>query len=65
MYTYKHGKYQHIKADIRKSITIDDDTFQIINSIKGRNFSDKIRKMAAEYQKIKVLQNQEKVIPKK
>lgn len=56
MYTFKHGKYQHIGADIQKSIKIDIETKEIIESVKGRSFSDKVRNMAEEYRKLKALQ---------
>lgn len=57
MYIYKNGKSQHIGAHIQKSIKIDADTLEIIEGIKGRSFSDKVRKMATEYRKLKVLQS--------
>jgi hypothetical protein len=52
----KDGKLGNIGADIQKSIKIDSETQEIIESIHGRSFSDKVRKMAKEYQKLKVLQ---------
>ena len=58
MYTYKNGKYQHIRANIQKSIKIDAETQEIIESVRGRSFSDKIRNMAEEYQRLKT-----KVLP--
>ena len=54
MYVWnKNGEYEHLRADIQKSIKIDKDTFEIIEKCKGRNFSDKVRKMAAEYERLK------------
>lgn len=57
MYTYKNGDYQHIGANIQKSIKIDAETLAIIETVKGRSFSDKVRKMAEEYKKMKVLRS--------
>lgn len=36
MYTFKNGKSQHIGANIQKSIKIDKETQEIIESVKGR-----------------------------
>lgn len=47
------GQYDHIHADIQKSIKIDKKTLEIINGCNGRSFSDKVRNMAAEYIRIK------------
>lgn len=58
VYTFKNGKSQHIGANIQKSIKIDAETQEIIESVKGRSFSDKIRNMAAEYLRLKT-----KVLP--
>ena len=52
MYTFKNGKSQHIGANIQKSIKIDKETQEIIESVKGRSFSDKVRNMAEEYFKV-------------
>lgn len=56
MYTFKRGKLQHIEANIQKSIKIDTETQEIIESVRGRSFSDKVRNMAEEYRKLKVSQ---------
>ena len=57
MYRWKdteNGKsYDHIGANIQKSIKIDRETFEIIESCQGRSFSDKVRNMAAEYKAMK------------
>lgn len=57
MYKWKdteNGKvFDHIRADIQKSIKIDQETFDIISGCSGRSFSDKVRNMAAEYVRIK------------
>lgn len=57
MYRWKdteNGKsYDHIGANIQKSIKIDRETFEIIESCQGRSFSDKVRNMAAEYKTMK------------
>ena len=58
MYTFKNGKSQHIGANIQKSIKIDKETQEIIESVKGRSFSDKVRHMAEEYLRLKT-----KVLP--
>lgn len=58
MYTFKNGKRQHIGANIKKSIKIDKETKEIIESVKGRSFSDKVRNMAEEYLRLKT-----KVLP--
>ena len=60
MYRWKNGTYDHIKADIQKSIKIDKETAEIIESCQGRSFSDKIRNMAGEYKRMK--NDPEKVI---
>lgn len=58
MYVWKNGEcgrtYEHMKADIQKSIKIDKETFDIISRCDGRSFSDKVRKMAAEYEKLRI-----------
>lgn len=57
MYVWKDGengkKYEHLGADIQKSIKIDEETLKIIEDCSGRSFSDKVRKMAAEYKELK------------
>lgn len=57
MYVWKNGengrKYEHLKADIQKSIKIDKETLKTIEGCSGRSFSDKVRKMAAEYKELK------------
>ena len=57
MYVWKNNRngstYEHLGANIQKSIRIDKETFDIINGCCGRSFSDKVRKMAKEYQKMK------------
>lgn len=57
MYVWKDGKngreYDHLRADIQKSIKIDEETLKIIEGCSGRSFSDKVRKMAAEYKELK------------
>lgn len=54
MYTFKNGKCEHINANIQKSIKIDAETLEIIEAVKGRSFSDKVRNMATEYRRLKV-----------
>lgn len=50
----ENGKiYDHIGANIQKSIKIDADTLEIIEGCHGRSFSDKVRNMAAEYKTMK------------
>lgn len=53
MYTWKNGNYQHVGANIQKSIKIDAETLEVIEAVKGRSFSDKVRNMAAEYRRLK------------
>ncbi len=53
MYTWKNGNYQHVGANIQKSIKIDAETLEIIEAVAGRSFSDKVRNMAAEYRRLK------------
>ena len=53
MYTWKNGNYQHVGANIQKSIKIDTETLEIIEAVNGRSFSDKVRNMAAEYIRLK------------
>lgn len=53
MYIWKNGKHQHVGANIQKSIKIDAETLEIIEGVKGRSFSSKVRSMAAEYRQIK------------
>lgn len=57
MYKWKEGEngkvYEHIGANIQKSIKIDRETLEIIEGCHGRSFSDKVRNMAAEYKKLK------------
>lgn len=49
----KEGKFEHLGANIQKSIKIDQDTFDIINGCNGRSFSDKVRNMAVEFRELK------------
>lgn len=57
MYIWKNGadgkRYEHLGANIQKSIKIDEETLRIIEGCSGRSFSDKVRKMAAEYKELK------------
>lgn len=57
MYIWKDGAegrtYEHLGANIQKSIKIDKETLEIIEGCSGRSFSDKVRKMAAEYREMK------------
>lgn len=53
MYTWKNGNFQHVGANIQKSIKIDVATMEIIEGIEGRSFSEKVRKMAEEYKQLK------------
>lgn len=53
MYTWKNGNYQHVGANIQKSIKIDTETLEVIETVEGRSFSDKVRNMAAEYKRLK------------
>lgn len=53
MYTWKNGNYQHVGANIQKSIKIDAETLEVIGMVKGRSFSDKVRNMSAEYKRLK------------
>lgn len=55
MYKFKNGKYQQLGANIQKSIKIDAETQEIIQGVKGRSFSDKVRNMAEEYKRLKEL----------
>lgn len=61
MYKWKDGEngrtYAHMQANIQKSIKIDKATNDIITGCNGRSFSDKVRNMAAEFEKLK--KNQE------
>lgn len=61
MYTFKNGKCQHIGADIQKSIKINAETQEIIESVRGRSFSDKVRNMAEEYRQLKIKEIQKDV----
>ena len=57
MYRWKYTdvgrSYEHIGANIQKSIKIDAETLEIIEGCHGRSFSDKVRNMAAEYRSMK------------
>lgn len=53
MYTWKNWNFQHVGANIQKSIKIDVATMEIIEGIEGRSFSEKVRKMAEEYKRLK------------
>lgn len=57
MYTWKNGAngrtYEHLGANIQKSIKIDKETLETIEGCLGRSFSDKVRKMASEYKEMK------------
>lgn len=55
MYVWKNNRstYEHVGANIQKSIKIDQETLDIINGCSGRSFSDKVRNMAKEYRKMK------------
>ena len=53
MYRFKETpsgwRYEQIRADIQKSIRIDRSTLEIIEGCEGRSFSDKLRRMAEDY----------------
>lgn len=51
MYTWKNGNYVHMGVNIQKSIKIDQETLEAIESCPGRNFSDKVRNMAKEFKR--------------
>lgn len=51
MYTWKNGNYVHMGVNIQKSIKIDQETLEIIESCPGRSFSDKVRNMAKEFKR--------------
>lgn len=51
MYTWKNGNYVHMGVNIQKSIKIDQETLEIIESCPGRSFSDKVRNMAKEFRR--------------
>lgn len=55
MYRWKDNgtRYEHIGANIQKSIKIDRETLEVIEGCHGRSFSDKVRNMAAEYKRMK------------
>lgn len=55
MYVWKNNgrTYEHLGANIQKSIKIDEETLEIINGCSGRSFSDKVRNMAKEYREMK------------
>lgn len=55
MYRWKDNgtRYEHIGANIQKSIKIDRETLEIIEGCHGRSFSDKVRNVAAEYKRMK------------
>lgn len=55
VYVWKNNgrTYEHIGANIQKSIKIDEETLEIINGCSGRSFSDKVRNMAREYREMK------------
>lgn len=55
MYVWKNNgrTYEHLGANIQKSIKIDEETLEIINGCSGRSFSDKVRNMAREYREMK------------
>ena len=57
VYEYRRGHYRRIRCDVQKSIKLDEETYKIINNIPGKNFSQKIRNMAIQFEKQKVLQN--------
>lgn len=42
----------HVNADIQKSVRLNSTAVQIIESVPGRSFSDKVRNMAYEYQEL-------------
>lgn len=49
MYILRQGKIFALRANTKKTIRLDDMTVNIINSVEGRNFSEKVRNMAYEY----------------
>ncbi|MCX4292250.1 MAG: hypothetical protein OSJ36_10725 [Odoribacter sp.] len=55
VYVWKNNgsTYEHMGANIQKSIKIDRETLDIINGCGGRSFSDKVRNMAKEYREMK------------
>lgn len=61
----KEGRYGHIGANIQKTIKVNEEVYRIINECSGRSFSDKIRKMAYEYEEMKLKENDRKVSGKR
>ena len=53
MYITRGGRFRYIKCDIQKSIKIDKFTFEIIESCRGDNFSEKVRNLAEDYDRLK------------
>jgi hypothetical protein len=63
---YGGSSYYNGNSEIQKSIRISKDVETIINSIEGRSFSDKIRRMAYEHNKVKQMLNEyEKLLKEK
>lgn len=48
-----YGGYRNVRMGRQKSIRIDEDTLNVINSIYGENFSQKIRNLTREYLRIR------------
>lgn len=49
----RNGRYSKLNADYQTSIRIDKRTKEIIDSMEGRSFSDKIRNLACQYEEMK------------
>lgn len=64
MLIYRDGIYRKLGADIQKSIKLDFESYEIINGMPGRSFSDKVRNTAYEYRRLKEQLQKEESITK-
>lgn len=53
MYTYKNGSYTNNDMSVLKTIRFNPEEIRIIEACRGKNFSEKLKNLIKEYQKIK------------
>lgn len=52
MWVLRDGCYRKIRFDISKSIRLDSECVAIINSLPGNTFSEKVRYLCIEYERL-------------
>ncbi len=56
MRVFRDGCYVNIRCDVSKSVRLDSKCIAIINSLPGNTFSEKVRHLCIEYERLLHLQ---------